>query len=146
MSPYVAKIATLFLTCFDTTTFWQNLVLKWWCSHFSCQNEAGLCALDVFLWENLVLVVLVQESELSIVRGRVNAQNVQFIISSCMSLFFLILTSIVNKNWTSPHIADANLGGPCRLVMSSHSVFMSCPLAVEIWCLSTCLIPSFSES
>ena len=54
----------MFFTCFDTTTFLQNLVLK---SSFSRQNDADLRALNVVLWENLDLaVILVLDRKLSI--------------------------------------------------------------------------------
>ena len=54
----------MFLTCFDTTAFLQNLGTKMTTvSNFSRQNEADLRAINVVLWENLVLiVVLVLES------------------------------------------------------------------------------------
>ena len=52
------------MACFDTTTFLQNLVLKWRRYHVSHQNEAGLHALNVVLRENFELVVvLVLESK-----------------------------------------------------------------------------------
>ena len=53
------------LTCCDTTTFLQNLASKClWYQVFSRQNDAGLRALSVALWENLVLsVVLHLESK-----------------------------------------------------------------------------------
>ena len=54
----------MFLTCFDTTAFLPNLGTKMTTvSNFSRQNEADLRAINVVLWENLVLiVVLVLES------------------------------------------------------------------------------------
>ena len=53
------------LTCSDTTTFLENLAAKWlWYQVFSRQNDAGLGALSVALWQNLVLsVVLHLESK-----------------------------------------------------------------------------------
>ena len=54
----------MFLTCFDTTTFLQNLVLK---SSFSRQNDADLRALNVVLRENRLdlAVILVLDRKLS---------------------------------------------------------------------------------
>ena len=59
------RFLNFLLTCCDTTTFLQNLAAKWlWYQVFSRQNDAGLGALSVALWENLVLsVVLHLESK-----------------------------------------------------------------------------------
>ena len=55
----------MFLTCFDSTTFLQNRVLKWRRYHvFPAKMKLVLHALNVVLWENLVLlVVLALESK-----------------------------------------------------------------------------------
>ena len=60
-----SKTATVLLPCFDTTTFLQNLALKWRRYHvFSLQNYACLREPNVVLWEKLALVVcLVLESK-----------------------------------------------------------------------------------
>ena len=56
------------LTRWDTTTFLQNLAPKWlWYQVLSRQNDSGLRALSVALWENLVLSLFLHlESKLSI--------------------------------------------------------------------------------
>jgi len=58
------KTTTVFLTCFDSTTFAKPRTKMTTVSRFSRQNDLGLRARNVVLRENLVLlVVLVLESK-----------------------------------------------------------------------------------
>lgn len=64
----IAKMPKLLwhvLDLFWHYNFFANPVLKMTrVSHFLCQNDAGFCVLNKFLWGNLVLVVvLIQESK-----------------------------------------------------------------------------------
>lgn len=64
-SKKMPKLLWHVLDLFWHYNFFANPVLKITrVSHFFCQNEAGFCRLNEFLWGNLVLVViLIQESK-----------------------------------------------------------------------------------
>ena len=48
-----AKTATVFLTCFDTTTFLQNLVLKWRQYHVFPAKVTLVCACSLLFYEKI---------------------------------------------------------------------------------------------
>ena len=86
------KTVTVFLTCFDSTTFLQNLLLKWRRYQVFPAKMTLVCAFTVALRENLVLaVVLVLESKALFYRVSLAAKfNFKELISVIVSDFFLV--------------------------------------------------------
>ena len=52
-----AKTATVFLICFDTTTFLQNLEVKWRLYQIFPAKMTLVCASSILFYENLVIVL-----------------------------------------------------------------------------------------